>query len=433
MRKRISVFLLLVLGGFCFAQTPKNIIIMIADGGGFNHYRAAELYRYSDSGHAVYRDFAVKMAMATYPAGESYDPNKAYDDSGYLNKGYTDSAAAATAMACGTKTKNGCIGLDENKEPLVNLMEQAEKNGKATGVVTSVPFSHATPAGFAAHFESRNDYKDIAGQMILKSRLDVIMGCGHPCYSKYGDKKWPLPDYKYIGKDCWEVLSAGAVAADADGDGIADPWTFIEERADFQKLTTGDAPKRVFGLAKIFETLQQQRDGSGNVGPYEVEFIETVPTLTEMTEGALNVLDADTDGFILMVEGGAVDWAAHANQEYRMIEELVEFENAIKAVIEWVAANGGWEETLVIVTADHETGYLELEQKGKSYKLDWHSKGHTNSLVPFFANGTGADNFLSCVHGMDKLRGAYIDNTDIAKVVLELLKMEQPVICGNSR
>jgi alkaline phosphatase len=163
--------------------------------------------------------------------------------------------------------------------------------------------------------------------------------------------------FKYVGGETtWNDLVAGTAGGDADGDGIADPWTLIEERAEFQALASGPTPKRLVGTAQVYQTLQQGRSGDAFADPYVVPMIESVPTLEEMTRAALNILDDDPDGLFLMIEGGAVDWAAHANQSGRMIEEHMDFDRAVQAVVDWVNANSNWGETLLIVTNDHETG-----------------------------------------------------------------------------
>lgn len=416
---------------------PKNVIIFIADGGGFNHYKSADFYKCGQIPCQQYEKFPVQFAMSTYPWGGSYDPNRAWVSFDYVENGATDSAAAATAMATGVKSYNAAIGVDVNTSPLLNLVERAEQLGKATGVVTSVPFSHATPAGFVAHNASRDNYTQIAADMVDKSAVDCIMGCGNPLYNHDG-KQARYSNYKYLDADVWSRLKAGTAGGDADGDGTPDPWKLIQSRAEFQALATGPTPKRVCGVPQVFETLQQKRAGDIGDAPYKVSLTQTVPTLEEMTKAALNVLDDDPNGFFVMIEGGTVDWAAHANQSGRLIEEMNDFDRSIDAVIDWVRKNSDWGETLVIITADHETGYLtgpgsgQTDNNGPVWNdligngignlpaLEWHSGGHTNSLVPFFIKGRGAQSFKDTIDGYDPVRGPYIDNTDIANTIFTL-------------
>jgi alkaline phosphatase len=151
------------------------------------------------------------------------------------------------------------------------------------------------------------------------------------------------------------------------------------------------------------------------------------------------VLDDDPDGFLLMVEGGAVDWASHFNQTGRMIEELIAFTEAVDAVIEWVEGHGGWARTLLVVTADHETGMLwgpgagtvrdiggfspiTDEGMGVVPGVSWSTIGHTSQLVPLYAIGDAARLFMGHVVHRDPVRGAYIDNTDIAQVIFAAMR-----------
>ncbi len=431
-------------GGLAFAEQdggdlkhpPRNVIIFIADGCGFNHIKAADYYLCGGIPCPAYEDYPVQLAMSTYQAGGHYDPDAAWSDFDYVKKGYTDSAASATAMAAGVKTRNGALGVDVNGDPVLNLVERAEQLGKSTGVVTSVPFSHATPAGFVAHNASRNNYKQIADDMINKSAADVVMGCGHPFYDADGRIE-NTPHYKYISSAVWNDLTNGSAGGDADADGIADHWKLVQTRAEFQALAKGEAPKRVFGIAQVYETLQEKRSGDTEAVPYKVALIESVPTLEEMTRAALNVLDDDPDGFFVMIEGGAIDWAGHGNESGRLIEEIDDFNKSIDTVIGWVEKNSNWGETLVVITADHETGYLTGPGSGRQSAgavwndpvnngrgnmpaMEWHCEGHTNSLVPFFAKGGGGQLFKDKITGYDPVRGPYIDNTDIAGVIFSL-------------
>jgi alkaline phosphatase len=124
-------------------------------------------------------------------------------------------------------------------------------------LVTSVEFSHATPAGFVAHNVSRNNYAEIAQEMILDSAVDVIMGAGHPWYDADGEVKGTPNTFKYVGGETtWNELVAGTAGGDADGDGIADPWTLVQTRGDFQDLISDETPKRVIGVPQVYQTLK---------------------------------------------------------------------------------------------------------------------------------------------------------------------------------
>ncbi len=414
-------------------HAPQNVIVLIADGWGYNHVDAASCYQNGKTGTQVYEYFPTRLAMSTYMYNGSYDPARAWGDFNYVNKGTTDSAAAATSMSTGKKTYEGAIGVDINGDPIDHIIEIFERLGKSTGVVTSVEWSHATPAGFVAHNPSRKNFADIASEMIDKSAVDVIMGCGHPWYNADGNRKGSPNTFKYVGgKTTWNNLVAGIAGGDADGDGSDDPWTLIQTRAEFLALASGATPDRVVGVAQVYKTLQQGRSGDGHAAPYDVAQIQSVPTLEEMTRAALNVLDNDPDGFFLMVEGGAVDRAGHDNQSGRVIEEEIDFNRSVEAVVEWVRKNSNWDDTLVIVTGDHETGYLTGPGSNPGWNplvnngaarlpgMEWHSEGHTNQLIPFYAKGRGADLFKKKAKGSDPVRGSYLDNVEIAEVLFYL-------------
>jgi alkaline phosphatase len=426
----------------------RNVIILIADGAGYNHFAAAQMYLEGNLIAPTLQSFPVSLAVSTFPTGGGYDPDAAWRDPEYWKLGATDSAAAATALSCGVKTANGCLGVDAEGRPLRHLMESAESLGMATGVVTSVPFSHATPAGFIVHRGGRNDYAAIAEEMIDRSQADVIIGCGHPEYTNNGERR-ETPGFKYLGQPLWESIKAGTAGAevDADHNGIQDDaWTFIEAREDFVKLAEGDAPKRLLGIARSISTLQQERKSvlanPADETPFETPLIQTVPTLAELARAALNVLDDDPEGFVLMIEGGAPDWASHDAQSGRMIEEMLGFNDAVNAVQKWVESRSNWRETLLVVTSDHETGGLTAQVegmpnpspafapisqgKGKLPRMQWTSGKHTNSLVPFFARGRGAERFEQSAGRRDPVRGPYLDNTDIPAAIRSLLPAPIP-------
>jgi alkaline phosphatase len=429
---------------------PKNVIFMIADGCGYGQIAATDLYESGSTGVQSYEDFPVRAAMSTGSLNTGgYDPAAA--DSIFNSvmsramtpRKPTDSAAAATALSTGVKTLNGELGMNPAGLPLENIVERFEKLGKSTGVVTSVPFAHATPAGFVIHAEDRGSLTGIADRMLSASPLEVLMGCGHPLFDRQGLPSG-TPDFRMVGgQDVWDSLMQGKCGADRDGDGDPDPWTFIDDRETFRSLATGPAPERLFGLARTFETLQQGRGGRPQAPPDSVPPVETVPTLTEMTSAALNVLDGNPDGFFLMVEAGAVDWASHDNQTGRMIEEMTDFNRAVDRVLAWVEVNGGWERTLVIVTGDHETGrpvspsadslwsrtpsrekaaLLNPVGRGRGITPDlvWCTVKHTNALLPLFAKGAGSELLKKSATGTDPVRGPYLDNTDVAAVIFRL-------------
>lgn len=424
----------------------KNVILMISDGCGSNHLLATDYFTSGKAGTQVYEKFPTRLNMSTYSTGKIetdddsryiYNPATIWSSFDELKSRATDSAAASTAMATGIKTYNRAIGVNPNQENLRNITEDFEAQNKSTGVITTVELSHATPAGFVAHNADRGNYSEIANEMIKNSATDVIMGTGNPLYNDNGIERSNVDnsDYAFVGgSETWDSLVAGNLGNDADGDGDNDKWKLIQTKAEFESLQTGVVPNRIIGVPQVFSTLQYARDGAANAVPFAVKMNQNVPSLATMARGSLNVLDNDQDGFFLMIEGGAVDWAASNNQSGQMIEEETDFNQAAAAVCDWVETNSSWSETLVIVTSDHETGYLtgnagvydEVVNTGKGVlpKMVWNSEGHTNQLVPIFAKGPGADLFQKYADGSDPVKGVYIDNTDITKVIRELLNSQ---------
>jgi alkaline phosphatase len=200
------------------------------------------------------------------------------------------------------------------------------------------------------------------------------------------------------------------------------------------------------GAAQVGTTFQEKRGRNLAVWPGQRRFliepftiptVQNVPSLATVAKATVNCLDKNPKGFFLMIEGGAVDWANHANEPERMIEEQIDFVKAVEAVVQWVETHGGWDENLLILTADHECGLVwgvnsakvafnplvdlgESEMPGMTYN----SHGHSNSLVPLYARGPGAKRLTEMVKGKDEkaaavwqYSGEYIDNTGIFTVM----------------
>jgi alkaline phosphatase len=421
---------------------PKNVIVLISDGMGYNTMLAGDYFQYGAAGTQQYERFPVRKAMSTYSIVGGYDPLQAWGLFNYFNLAPTDSAAAATAMSTGVKTYDAAIGVDNDQKALYHVAQRAEALKKSTGVVSTVQWSHATPAGFVAHNVSRNDYEGLAKEMVNDSATDVIMGAGHPLYDNNGTPLAAPGTYKYVGGETtWNALVNGTAGGDADGDGDADPWKLIQSRFQFERLAhMRNTPARVCGTVRAATTTQQSRAGDDKAAPYTVPMNANVPDLRTMTKGALNVLDNNRRGFFLMVEGGAVDWAGHANQPGRIIEKQIDFNQAVNAVCRWVKRNSSWNETLVIVTADHETGYLWGPGTGADASgngtwipvanngedtlpgMQFNSGNHTNSLVPLFARGAGATVLETAAEKTDAKYGAYLDSTEIARTIFSVMR-----------
>ncbi len=408
----------------------KNVIVMISDGWGYNQILATDYFTDGQANTQVYENFPTQVSMSTFSQG-SYDPATIWNDFNNLKIDPTDSAAAGTAMSTGEKTYDSAIGVDLGEQDMTHISEKFESLGRSTGVVSTVEFSHATPASFIAHDSSRNNYAAIANDMIYQSSADVIIGCGNPDYDNDGNES--NKSTKYVGGDAtWADLSDGMVIGnDANGDGSADEWKVIQSKLEFESLTTGATPDRLIGIPEVYQTLQQSRSGDSKAAAYEVALNDNLPDLATMSKVALNVLDNNEDGFFLMIEGGAVDWAGHGNQSGRLIEEQEDFNTAVEAVCDWVKQNSSWSETMLVVTGDHETGYLtgtagvydEVGNNGAGIMptMSWNSGSHTNQLIPFFAKGAGAEIFKKLADQVDPVRGKYLDNTEIFKAINVLI------------
>ncbi len=436
--KRIYSFFLLVISLVSHSainasetKSPKNIIFLIGDGMSYNTVTATNYYKNGSDNTVSYQSFPFVSAMSTFNGtpSQEYRSDYAWGDFNWVSKSgnYTDSAPASTAFSTGKKTYDGAIGVDMEKKELTHVMTVAKANRKSTGVVTTVQFSHATPAGHVAHNVSRNSYAEIAEEM-LRSDIDVIIGAGHPDYDDNGlirDNK----NYSFVGgEDIWNSLKAGSL----------NNWSFTDNKDRVNEIARGvNVPSKLCVVLPVASTTQQGRSvGDGDVDiPYSTNLNSTVNNLAELSIAAINVLSSNNNGFVLMIEGGAIDWANHANQKGRMIEEQIDFNDAVDAVIAWVEKNGGWDENLVVVTSDHECGYLlgpdgddnnpntnPIINKGKGQVPDmkYNSGNHTNMLVPVYAKGAGSDMFTLYARREDPVRGYYIDNTDIAKVFFAL-------------
>ena len=482
---------------------PRNVILMISDGIGFNGWLAADYYQ----GLAGAQSYQVTRPDGTQPlvfglahdalnlvdeAGDilprradpgliagavpqGYDPMTRWErfENAMLNDfepvdksytSYTDSAAAGTALLSGRKTSVGRINTDwTGQERFVTIAERAMDQGLSAGSVASVMVSHATPASVIAHNVSRSNYAEIFNEMIA-SDLDVIMGAGHPLYGDSGeliDGDDEL-DYRYVG-------GAETFAA-MQAEGGLNGFDFIDAKADFEALAAGDnVPERVIGIARTGSTLQARRDDLAEAEtPSGMAFNGEVPDLATMSVGALNVLSRDEDGFFVMIEGGAVDWMGHSNNMPRFIEEQIDFSRAVDAVIEWVEEYSNWDETLLIITSDHECGgiwgegawtnsvggpvaadrssealtaarfdpsedvfnaFVAVQDRGAGNLpgYQWASRNHTNELVPLWAIGAGAERFAEFARTdleAEKLwgepydwNGDYVDNTAVFHVM----------------
>lgn len=441
MLKTFIAFIIFLLSAiFIFAQEciPRNIILFLGDGMGFEHIRASEYYQgvYAQS---IWNRFSVSGALSTGHEGLEYDTKRAWTEKEYLTARFTESAASATAISTGFRTQHGMLGITSNQILVVHLAEIAHLRGKSAGVITTVPFSHATAAGFAIHHHDRRQYQTIAEKMIVFSPLTLVMGAGHPYYDNNGHPVHE-PQWQYIDENIWNTLlyernylstDAGVIYfTDVTHDGIPDRWFFTDRLSLLENfVATTTTPERVFYLAPVHESFQYSRSGVSSI-PFDLPMNRDVPSLWQLTLLALEHLSKNEKGFFLMVEGGAIDWAGHDNNLTRLIEEMIDFELAVQKTLQWIDQKNLWQSTLVIVMSDHETGYLcggfssdkgfmPVKDNGKGHMPDavFLSDNHTNHLVPFFAEGCGAQSLMEYFNAFDSIRGQYTHLTFLPKTI----------------
>jgi alkaline phosphatase len=340
-----------------------SIILMIGDGMGYNHIELANLVEYGTTDNLTMEKLPYLISIRT---------------NNVENK-ITDSAAAVTAIATGYKTYNGYIDVDINGDNLTNILEIAQSMNKSTGVIATSAVNHATPAGFMSHTSSRYADAEIISQ-IIESKVDVILGGGTSYFSV--DQINTMLSYGYN----------------------------ISYTRD-QLLSTNSS--KILGLfASVHLPEEEYRN------------ITLVPSLAEMTIKALDVLSKNENGFFMMVEGSQIDWGAHDNDKVYVALETIAFDYAVQVAYDYVQTH---ENTILIVTADHETGGLQIisnnldntlpiqlgteEQKreqrivrANEITVSWSSTDHTAAYVPLYAYGTPFD---------DLENGILIENTDI--------------------
>ena len=278
----------------------------------------------------------------------------------------TDSGAAATAIACGKKTINNAIGMDADSVPIKSILEFAAENGKSTGLVAASKITHATPASFIAHVPSRRLYEDIAA-FFISDKIDVFIGGGLDDFDKREDSKSLLPDIKKKG------------------------FQIAKTAEDLNKIENG----KVAGLLS-----------SGHIDRYPArgEF------LPESTKKAIQLLSQNKNGFFLAIEGSQIDWGGHDHDAGYVIEEMLDFDRTIGEVLKFAEKDG---HTLVIITADHETGGMSVHDAKPAegtVEVRFTTGSHSSLMVPVFAYGPGADKFTGIYENtaiFDKMMEAF--------------------------
>lgn len=310
-------------------SAPVRIVLLVADGAGVEYWSAAWLEE-------------PDLAVADFPVVGLLDP-------GNLTLPEPESASSATALAIGEQTVRRVVGLGADLEPRTTVLEAAEANGLATGLVTTTALVDATPAAFAAHTADRYDHETIARQ-IAEAGVEVLLGDGEGAFATTGASSGgSLLDRM---RDRYEVVT--------DAEGLA--------------AARGERLLGLFAIDSIGDPARRS------------------PSLEAMTRAALGALDRDPDGFFLLVETEHTDHRGHDNAPLAVIRaEMLAFDRAIRAAIDYRDRHP---ETLVLVVSDHETGGLTLAPDSTG-AIDgrWATGGHTAALVPLFAIGPGAERF----------------------------------------
>ena len=323
---------------------PKNIILFIGDGMGPNQVALARLSKGGVNHRLSFENFPVTGIVLNHSAQNLY----------------TDSAAAATAWAAGVKTNNGYLSVDPDHKFLPTIPELLSTKGYLSGLVATSSITHATPAAFYAHINSRSKHKKIA-QMLVESDIAIALGGGSEFF------KLPLTDQ--------------AIHLIDNGNSL-----------DQDNLTQHARVLGLFGEDGLDRRLAP-------------------PTQLKMTEKALDFLDLKTSncpGFFLMSEGSQIDWAGHDNNVKYMLSEFADFDESVAAAIEFAKND---KETLILVTADHATGGLVLQKpRGSSIRAQWTTTSHDLASINIYAYGPGAEKF-----------SGVMDNTEIFDRMLQAL------------
>jgi len=353
------IWALMILPQLTNAQQVKNVIFFIGDGMGISQVTASRIYLRGASGRFELEKMPVSGLVTTHS----------------VDKLITDSAAGATAMATGYKTRNGVVGMSPDSIIFKTVLEAVKELGKSTGLIATSSITHATPACFASHVISRSQQAEIARQFI-ELGVEVILG---------GGKQYFIPQ-SVPGSKRQDSLNLLEYA-------FRQEYEVIENKTQLNR-TRSDKVLGLFAMGEL------KREGHQ-------------PSLANMTQKALEILNRDPEGFFLMVEGSQIDWAGHDNDFPGLVREMASFDSAVAVGLEFSQKN---ENTLVIVTADHETGGLLItggDVDGKNIDVDWHYTAHTGQMVPLFAAGAGSPLFSGIK-----------DNTDIALTLGKLFDLQ---------
>ena len=343
-RVRTVVLIIFLLPTFVFGKKVKNVILLVGDGMGLSQVSTA--FYYNENGPSNFQRFNHIGLINTSSAKQKV----------------TDSAAGATAFACGKRSYNGAISVDVDGKEIPTIIELLEPTHVKTGLVATSSITHATPACFYAHVSQRKMEEDIAMQLV-NSNVDFFAGGGLQFFNKRSD-----------GKDVYQLL----IDAGYDMDSL---------KIEFKDL---DIEKK-YGYLLAQKGMPSKLKGRDDFLP-------------NATQVAINYLSQSKKGFFLMVEGSQIDWEGHAANSQGIINEVQDFDKTIGVALDFAEKN---KNTLVIVTADHETGgyaltptiadgkvdYSDIQPSFYEGALDLGSATHTATLIPVFAYGPKSELF----------------------------------------
>ena len=344
--------LCIVFSSLALAKGPKNIIIMIGDGMGINQVQAAYT---QNGGHLNMTDRCPFVGLRRTNSANRYT---------------TDSAAGGTAIATGVKTNNGMVGMDPDSVPLNSIIRLATLKGLSTGVIATSSLTDATPASFVAHQPLRYMQEEIAADY-LQSDITLFIGGGRKFFEQRKD-----------GRNISEEMTRKG-------------YRIVSTLEEARKVSGGMLG--VFASDDALEPIQKR----------DAHF------LADATQLAIEQLSQNKKGFVLMVEGSQIDWGGHNNDQEHMVGETIDFDRAVGKALDFAEKDGN---TLVVVTADHETGGIAIhggDYDKKEVKVKYTTGGHSASPVPFFSYGPGAEQFAG-----------FKDNTASFYLMKNLLKLK---------
>ena len=348
MKKALSFVSLIALSFFALAQSEvKNVILLIGDGMGLAQSYAA--YLANDKSLSIYTMPYTGLSITSCADRE-----------------VTDSGAGGTAIATGHKANYKAIGLDKNNISHPSLLKIAKQYGKSTAIVCSCDLTHATPAAFVANVKNRDLQEQIA-LSYLEEYCDIALGGGAEKFTSKGRK------------DKLNLIDSLAKRG----------YAVVYSQDELSKCES----EKIFGLFAEGHLPEASKRG----GVMQQNMLK-----------ALEQLDKNPNGFFMMLEGSRIDMEAHLNKYDAMVEETLDFDRCVAIALDFAKRKGN---TLVVVTADHETGGLTLPAKGSKTKDKWTTLNHTGVPVPIYSFGPGAENFTRVMQ-----------NTDIFFEIYKLMK-----------